>query len=70
MLSTDQIEVVERVVEYSFGDKSILASALTAAHRTDKQTSTDGNRRLAIVGETLINLILHDAWESGDGTQR
>lgn len=58
MVNADQILFVERVIDYSFSDKSIVVSALTAAHRSDDHASTDGNRRLTRFGEAIINLII------------
>lgn len=68
MVTAGCTEFVEREIDYAFDNKSILVTALTAAHR-DEHTSPEGNRRLARVGENIINLIVDDAWEAGDSTR-
>ncbi len=61
MVTADQISHVERVVSRKYMNRSFLATALTAADRVDEQASTDGNRKLALLGKSLVDLILHDA---------
>jgi len=69
MVTADQIWHVERVVSLEFMNSSFLATALTAADRVDKQASTDGNRKFALLGKALIDLVLHDAWMIRDGSR-
>ncbi len=69
MVTADQISHVERVVSRKYMNRSFLATALTAADRVDEQASTDGNRKLALLGKSLVDLILHDAWIIGNGSR-
>ena len=68
MVTVDQISHVERVAR-EFTHRSLLVTALTAAHRVDEQASTEGNRRLTLLGKSLIDLVLHDAWMVRDGSR-
>jgi hypothetical protein len=57
MATSTHIRLVEQVIGYSFETKSLIAQALTAADRVGEQ-QTDGNRKLAMVGEHLIQFLI------------
>lgn len=60
------VERAERIIQYVFQDKRVLAEALTAPHRNNLETggmeTTDGNRRLATLGERVLNLVIAEYW--------
>lgn len=56
-----------KVLSYNFVDNNLLTHALTAADHIDGGESTEGNRRLARLGESVIKLIVDDEWFSTSG---
>ena len=62
---------VERVIGHTFNDPLILWEALQAAGSTVRSAGPrrfpDGNKRLAIIGDTVLKLVLVTKWyDSGD----
>ena len=57
---------VERIIGYSFSDPLILLEALQAAGSTVRSAGTrhfpDGNKRMAVLGDTILKLILVCEW--------
>lgn len=61
----DRIQAVEDITGYRFADPKILCEALQAAGSTLSSRS-DGNKRLAKVGDTALRLVLDsDGYEKG-----
>jgi len=64
MATPADICTVERVIAYIFNDKSLITLALTAAGA--EEHNHDGNRRLALFGEQLIQfLVSWSGWKNG-----
>jgi hypothetical protein len=66
MATVSDAEGVERLIPYRFRDRTWLQVALTAADRhidqvTGREVATEGNRKLAALGESLITLLAYDA---------
>ena len=61
--STRQVEVI---IAYTFTDPLILWEALQAAGSTVRSAGTrrfpDGNKRLAVLGDTVLKLVLVGEW--------
>ena len=62
---------VQSIIGYGFNDRLILWEALQAAGSGVSSAGTrrfpDGNKRLAIVGDTVLKLVLVSEWyESAD----
>ena len=57
---------VERVIGHSFNDPLILWEALQAAGSSVRSAGSrrfpDGNKRLAILGDTILKLVLVSRW--------
>ncbi|KAF3176508.1 hypothetical protein TWF788_007994 [Orbilia oligospora] len=56
---------VENIIGYKFSNSDLLAEALEACGRAythDTKGGTDGNKRLALVGDALLTLIQFDEW--------
>lgn len=57
---------VERIIGYSFTDPLILWEALQAAGSGVTSAGTrrfaDGNKRLAVLGDTILELVLVEEW--------
>lgn len=69
---TNMTRGVEKIIGYDFSDTVILWEALQAAGSTVHSAGTrrfpDGNRRLAVLGDTILKLVLVGEWyESADG---
>ena len=68
MANTIDIKRIEDVIEYVFHDKHLIRKALKAPTKIqDKETGEiididDGNRRLAQLGQKLLEFILIDQW--------
>ncbi|KAK6498286.1 hypothetical protein TWF506_004525 [Arthrobotrys conoides] len=62
---------VQKIIGYNFKRIHLLAEALEAAGRAvDHDTgSVDGNKRLALVGDAVLRLILVDEWYSSKGSR-
>jgi dsRNA-specific ribonuclease len=65
MATVSDAQCVERIIFYTFKDQRLLQDALTAADRyndesTGKEVAFDGNRKLALLGESLIKLLALD----------
>ncbi|KAF3310051.1 hypothetical protein TWF173_010163 [Orbilia oligospora] len=62
---------VQKIIGYNFKDIHLLTEALEAAGRAvDHETgSVDGNKRLALVGDAVLRLILVDEWYSSKGSR-
>ena len=71
MATVSDAECVERILNYRFTEQQLLLEALSAADRyndesTGKEVATDGNRKLALLGESLIKFLALDVLiESG-----
>lgn len=61
--TTRQVEVI---IAYTFTDPLILWEALQAAGSTVRSAGTrrfpDGNKRLAVLGDTVLKLVLVGEW--------
>ena len=59
-------QAISAVTEYRFQDRSLLGEAFEAAgsgiRYMGNRTITDGNKRLAIVGDTVLKLVLVMEW--------
>lgn len=57
---------VEVIIAYTFTDPLILWEALQAAGSTVRSAGTrrfpDGNKRLAVLGDTVLKLVLVGEW--------
>ena len=57
---------VESIIGYSFTDPLILWEALQAAGSGVRSAGTrrfaDGNKRLAVLGDTILKLVLVEEW--------
>lgn len=57
---------VETIIGYNFNDTMILWEALQAAGSTVRFVGTrrfdDGNKRLAVLGDTILKLVLVTKW--------
>ncbi len=66
MASEINVERVESILGYNFRNKSLLTTALTAPHRNGLEIggaeTTDGNRRLATLGDGVLRLIIAKDW--------
>lgn len=66
---------VEAIIGYTFSDPLILWEALQAAGSPNRSAGTrrfpDGNKRLAVLGDTVLKLVLVGEWyDSGDARGR
>lgn len=62
---------VENIIGYNFNDPLVLWEALQAAGSTSRSAGTrrfpDGNKRMAVLGDTLLKLVLvHEWYDSAD----
>lgn len=57
---------VEAIIGYQFNDPSLLTEALQASGSPVRSAGTraipDGNKRLALLGDTVLKLALLDHW--------
>lgn len=64
-----QLQGVEGVIGYQFNHPDILWEALQAAgsgvHFIGGRLMTDGNKRLALLGDAIINVALIEDWYAG-----
>ena len=67
------LQAVQDIIGYRFGDQLILWEAMQAAGSNVRSTGNrqfpDGNKRLAVIGDTVLQLVLAERWYSG-GTIR
>ena len=66
-----KIQTVEEIIDYSFNDNDIIWEALQAPGSIVTLIGTrrvpDGNKRLAILGDTILQLaLIEDAYERGE----
>jgi len=54
------IEIVERKIEYSFLDKSLIAQALTHSSYANEAQNTLSNERLEFLGDAILELCVSD----------
>ncbi len=70
---SEKIEGVESVIGYDFQDPLILWEALQAAGSGVTSAGTrrfpDGNKRLAILGNKILELCLVITWYNGAGVR-
>ena len=66
MQTYDMMRGVESIIGYDFDDSLILWEALQAAGSTVRSAGTrrfpDGNKRLAVLGDTILMLVLVSEW--------
>lgn len=62
MASMWAVKEVERILNYEFSGANVLTSALVAADRIDESNSKDGNRKLALLGDSVLRLVLEERW--------
>ncbi|KAL8708285.1 MAG: hypothetical protein Q9220_006812 [cf. Caloplaca sp. 1 TL-2023] len=64
----DRLADVGLIIGYCFFDSKLLLDALTAAGSTGRGAtrSTNGNKRLAVVGDTVLQLVLANKWYDSD----
>ncbi|KAK6357787.1 hypothetical protein TWF718_002093 [Orbilia javanica] len=63
---------IQNIIGYNFKNIHLLEEALEAAGRAadhDAEGSVDGNKRLALVGDAVLRLILVDEWYSSKGSR-
>jgi hypothetical protein len=63
----DAISGVEAIIGYNFTTLSLLWEALQAPgsgvfQAGDRQLSNEGNRRMAMLGDTLLQLVIQQDW--------
>ncbi|KAL6720828.1 hypothetical protein ACLMJK_002753 [Lecanora helva] len=63
---SEKINAVETIISYRFSNKSLLSDALYAAGvphiSSDGNWHPEGNKRPAIIGDTVLKLALMEAW--------
>ncbi len=66
MQTSNMTRGVESIIGYHFSDSMILWEALQAAGSTVRSAGTrrfpDGNKRLAVLGDTILKLVLVSEW--------
>ena len=66
MASDLDVDRVESILGYIFRDKDLLKVALTTPHKNKLEEGgmegRDGNRRLTLVGDAVLKLILIEEW--------
>ena len=64
---------VQDIIGYQFTERLILWEAMQAAGSMVRSAGgrefVDGNKRLAVIGDTVLQLVLAERWY-GDGTSR
>lgn len=61
------IEAVETIIQYKFNHSALLWEALQCPGSPDAK-HPNGNKRLAIIGDTVLLLGLAEDWFKGDET--
>ncbi|KAI9818400.1 MAG: hypothetical protein M1827_000458 [Pycnora praestabilis] len=63
------LQEAQRIIQYQFNDPLLLWEALQAAgsgvYRIGNRHLFDGNKRLAILGDTVLKLVLVEHWYNG-----
>ncbi|KAL8861713.1 MAG: hypothetical protein Q9178_001914 [Gyalolechia marmorata] len=63
------VDGVEPLIGYAFQDRFLLWEALQAAgssvFRAGDRTIPNGNKRLALLGDTILQLVLAEQWYAG-----
>lgn len=66
------IEAVETIIQYRFNHTALLWEALQctgiALDSEGQAVPPGGNKRLAIVGDAVLRLVLAEEWYKGSGT--
>ena len=61
---------VEHIIGYQFNDPSMIWEALQAAGspvlRIGNRRLVEGNKRLAVLGDKVLDLALAEAWHEGN----
>lgn len=67
------LQAVQDIIGYQFRDRLILWEAMQAAGSNERSAGdrkfVDGNKRLAVIGDTVLQLVLAETWYRG-GTAR
>ncbi|KAL9137874.1 MAG: hypothetical protein Q9175_000901 [Cornicularia normoerica] len=67
------LQAVKDIIGYRFRERLILWEAMQAAGSNVRSAGdrefADGNKRLAVIGDTVLQLVLAEEWYSG-GTVR
>ena len=71
---TTMVRGVESTIDYKFKDPLIAWEALQAAKPEahlagNRHIPPDGNKRLAVLGDSILRLALVDEWYSGGETR-
>lgn len=66
-LKVATIEAVESLIQYKFNHSALLWEALQCPGSPDAK-HPNGNKRLAIIGDTVLLLALAETWFKGDKT--
>jgi len=70
---TTMIQGAQSVIDYNFNRPLLLWEALQAAgspvHSIGDRRLPDGNKRLAILGDRVLELALADGWYEGTETR-
>lgn len=66
---TAKIEGVQDIIDYTFGNPLLLWEALQAAgspvYSIGQRRLFDGNKRLAVLGDIVLDLALAEPWYQG-----
>ncbi|KAJ6111046.1 hypothetical protein N7486_003281 [Penicillium sp. IBT 16267x] len=65
--TAERISAVEVIINYEFHDKSLLVKALEAAGAT---MASQGNKRLALIGDAALRLVLYEFGYEGEASIR
>ena len=69
----EKVQACEDIVGYSFTDAHICWEALQVAgsgiHRSGTRLITQGNKRMAVVGDRAIDLVLSEDWLASGATK-
>lgn len=60
------VKAAETVIDYIFNDKELLWEALQAAGSNMANLYPEGNKRLAMIGDTVLRLVLLEDLRSKD----
>ena len=73
VVMSDRVRGVQDIIGYSFNDRLILWEALQAAGSGVSSAGTrrfpEGNKRLAIIGDVVLKLVLVDEWHKSADTR-
>lgn len=62
------LQAVQNIIEYRFKEQLILWEAMQAAGSNVRSAGDrkflDGNKRLAVIGDTVLQLVLAEKWYS------